>query len=189
MLFAQSLIPVQENVLAQRILHAETLLLHATVNIVQPTHCTKVNTIILYQKLTYKNIIFDWYNPCKDYFLDTQCTAGTEIKNDIECKMACELLGIPLWGKVFKKNRPCYKAGAGMCKQNLRKPGGKAIKVCKGIKTWIQVLLTTKSYFCRISVSISQISSFIFNLYFLFVVCFIKSKVCVLLISWMASTK
>ena len=46
MLFAQSLIPAQENVLAQRILHAETLLLHATVNIVQPTHCTKVNTII-----------------------------------------------------------------------------------------------------------------------------------------------
>ena len=57
MLFAQSLIPVQENVLAQTILHAETLLLHATVNTVLAF--TIFLFYIVYQKLAHKNIIFD----------------------------------------------------------------------------------------------------------------------------------
>ena len=37
--------------------------------------------------------------------------------NKTECKLACNDLGIPVFGK-FKDRRPCFQGGNGMCMQN-----------------------------------------------------------------------
>ena len=66
-----------------------------------------------------------------------QCKAGTEVLNVDECKMACGYLGISRMGG-FKEGRPCYKGGAGGCNQNVRKPGSKATRICKGIQIQIR---------------------------------------------------
>ena len=39
------------------------------------------------------------------------------IMNTKECKLACNDLGIPVFGK-FKDRRPCFQGGNGMCMQN-----------------------------------------------------------------------
>ena len=49
-----------------------------------------------------------------------QCpdTGGSEVLDKIECKEACNTLGIPISGYKFKDGKPCYKAPNGKCKQN-----------------------------------------------------------------------
>ena len=69
----------------------------------------------------------------EDYLLEKQCQAGTAVLNVAECKKACGLLGISRLG-VFKEGRPCYKGGSGLCNQNLKRPGNKATRICKGIQ-------------------------------------------------------
>ena len=69
-----------------------------------------------------------------------QCKAGTAVLNVDECKMACGYLGISRMGG-FKEGRPCYKGGSGGCNQNVRKPGSKATRICKGIQ--IQIRFST----------------------------------------------
>ena len=71
------------------------------------------------------------------YILMKQCKAGTAVLNVDECKMACGYLGISRMGG-FKEGRPCYKGGAGGCNQNVRKPGSKATRICKGIQIQIR---------------------------------------------------
>ena len=68
----------------------------------------------------------------KDYFLEKQCQAGTAVLNVAECKKACDSLGISKLG-VFKEGRPCYKGGSGVGNQNVKRPGNKATRICKGI--------------------------------------------------------
>ena len=77
-------------------------------------------------------IVFFYFFHGKAYFLEKQCKAGTEVLNVDECKRACEYLGISRMG-VFKEGRPCYKGGTGVCNQNVKKPGSRATRVCKGI--------------------------------------------------------
>ena len=66
------------------------------------------------------------------YSLETRCKVGTEVLEVDECKKACSYLGISKMG-AFKLGRPCYKGGTGVCNQNIRKPGSKASRICKGI--------------------------------------------------------
>ena len=65
------------------------------------------------------------------YVLKKHCPDGSEIKDVSECKKACKHLGIVKTGR-FKKDRPCYKGGNGVCNQNIKKPGSKATRICKG---------------------------------------------------------
>ena len=51
------------------------------------------------------------------YILDKSCDGGSMIMNTKECKLACNDLGIPVFGK-FKDRRPCFQGGNGMCMQN-----------------------------------------------------------------------
>ena len=67
------------------------------------------------------------------YVLEKQCEAGTAVLNVAECKKACGTLGISRLG-AFKEGRPCYKGGSGVCNQNVKRPGNKATRICKGIK-------------------------------------------------------
>ena len=66
------------------------------------------------------------------YVLGKQCEAGTAVLNVAECKTACGTLGISRLG-VFKEGRPCYKGGSGACNQNVKRPGNKATRICRGI--------------------------------------------------------
>ena len=66
------------------------------------------------------------------YVLEKQCEAGTAVLNVAECKKACGTLGISRLG-AFKEGRPCYKGGSGVCNQNVKRPGNKAKRICKGI--------------------------------------------------------
>ena len=68
----------------------------------------------------------------EDYFLAKQCQAGAEVLNEEDCKQACASLRISRRG-VFKEGRPCYKSGNGVCNQNVKRPGNKATRICKGI--------------------------------------------------------
>ena len=68
----------------------------------------------------------------QDYRLEKQCEAGAAILSIAECKKACDTLGISRLG-VFKERRPCYKGGTGVCNQNVKRPGNKATRICKGI--------------------------------------------------------
>ena len=66
------------------------------------------------------------------YVLGKQCEAGTAVLNVADCKKACGILGILRLG-VFKEGRPCYKGGSGVCNQNVKRPGNKATRTCRGI--------------------------------------------------------
>ena len=66
------------------------------------------------------------------YVLEKQCEAGTAVLNVAECKKACGTLGISRLG-AFKEGRPCYKGGSGVCNQNVKRPGNKATRICRGI--------------------------------------------------------
>ena len=83
---------------------------------------------------SYKNVFRFIYHYIvdKDYLLEKQCQTGAPILNVAECKEACNSLGISRLG-VFKEGRPCYKGGSGVCNQNLKRPGNKATRICKGI--------------------------------------------------------
>ena len=67
-----------------------------------------------------------------DYLLAKQCEVGAAVLTVAECKEACASLGISRLG-VFKERRPCYKGGSGVCNQNLKRPGNKAMRICKDI--------------------------------------------------------
>ena len=47
-----------------------------------------------------------------------------------ECEIACDRLGIPLSGKLFKDGKPCFRGGNGVCNQNGAH-GGRSNLVCK----------------------------------------------------------
>ena len=83
---------------------------------------------------TYKTVTRTLYHCLADkvYFLEKQCQAGTAVLNVAECKKACGSLGVSKLG-VFKEGRPCYKGGSGVCNQNVKRPGNKATRICKGI--------------------------------------------------------
>ena len=51
------------------------------------------------------------------YILDKSCDGGSMIMNRTECKLACNDLRIPVFGKL-KDRRPCFQGGNGMCMQN-----------------------------------------------------------------------
>lgn len=65
--------------------------------------------------------------------MEKQCQTGTPVLNVAECKVACGFLVITKLG-VFKEGRPCYKGGNGVCNQNVKKPGNRATRICKGIE-------------------------------------------------------
>ena len=69
----------------------------------------------------------------EDYLLAKQCQDGAAVLNVSECKKACSSLGISRLGS-FKDGRPCYKGGSGVCNQNVKRPGNKATRICKGIE-------------------------------------------------------
>ena len=70
----------------------------------------------------------------KGYALEKTCKLGTAVLDVAECKEACNSLGITRLG-TFKDGRPCYKGGSGVCNQNVKKPGSRATRICKG-KFW-----------------------------------------------------
>ena len=47
-----------------------------------------------------------------------------------ECELACDTLGIPLSGKIFKDGKPCFRGGNGVCNQNGGH-GGRSNMICK----------------------------------------------------------
>ena len=74
------------------------------------------------------------FHPClldKGYALEKTCKLGTAVLDVAECKQACNSLGITRLGS-FKDGRPCYKGGSGVCNQNVKKPGSRATRICKG---------------------------------------------------------
>ena len=89
------------------------------------------------------------YSVDQDYRLEKQCEAGAVISNIAECKKACDTLGISRRG-VFKEGRPCYKGGSGVCNQDVKRPGNKATKICKGLSKKTNVYLI---FWERISIS------------------------------------
>ena len=67
----------------------------------------------------------------KGYALEKTCKLGTAVLDVAECKEACNSLGITRLGQ-FKQGRPCYKGGSGVCNQNVKRPGSRASRICKG---------------------------------------------------------
>ena len=67
------------------------------------------------------------------YYLEEQgtksCPTGSEVTDTNNCKEACTSLGISL-SNSFKNDKPCFKAGNGLCKQ-AGNVGSKASVVCK----------------------------------------------------------
>ena len=78
--------------------------------------------------------IFYHYLLGEGYVLEKTCELGTAVLDVAECKQACNSLGITRLGS-FKDGRPCHKGGSGVCNQNVKKPGSRATRICKG-KFW-----------------------------------------------------
>ena len=52
------------------------------------------------------------------YYLEKRCPLINRIMDVEECEVACDRLGIPLSGKLFKDGKPCFRGGNGVCNQN-----------------------------------------------------------------------
>ena len=64
------------------------------------------------------------------YYLEKRCPLINRIMDVEECEVACDRLGIPLSGKLFKDGKPCFRGGNGVCNQNGAH-GGRSNFVCK----------------------------------------------------------
>ena len=148
MLSAPRLIPIQENVLAQRILHAETLLLHATVNIVLPTHCTKVNTIIsctknwLIEILSLINIIL-----AKTTFWTNNVPLERRLKMTSNAKWHVSCLEFHFGGRCSRKIAHAIKRGLGCVSKIYANQEVKRSKSAKESKYKLNCLLQQKVIF------------------------------------------